>query len=270
MVIYLDLLLIENFIVNYFLISITCRTVNTKYSIRRNVISSLIGALSCTIILFFSLSPIQQMCLKIIVAVTMVSIPIKGKLKNSIMTIIKSFFALNFYSMVLAGVSIFLIFNDGGSIPKNSYIINFPHKKLFIAIIICYLCIERISIYIKERMSLHNLIYKVEIELKGDKKIVQAFMDTGNELMEPITKLPVIIVEDNIFNNLVIKDTEKFLIPYKVVNGQGGNLEGLKADSVKINVKGYKEIKEAIIVFCHNKLSASGEYEALLSRGIII
>lgn len=269
MIIYLDLLLIENFIVNYFLISITCRTVNIKYSIWKNTISALIGALSC-ITIFFPLSYVGQICVKITVAVTMICVTIDGKLKNNIITIFKSFFTLNFYSMVLAGVSIFLIFNEGGVMPKNSYIINFPHKKLFIAIIICYLCIERITIYIKERMSLHNLIYKVEIEIKGNKKIVQAFMDTGNELMEPVTRLPVIIVEDNIFNNVIIKESEKFLIPYKVVNGQGGNLEGLKADSVKINVKGYNEIKEAIIVFCHNKLSASGEYEALLSRGIII
>ena len=68
----------------------------------------------------------------------------------------------------------------------------------------------------------------------------------------------------------LIKKEDEFLIPYKVVNGKNDTLKGVKATSIKLFSKSKSfEIKEGIIAFCNTNLSKSGEYKALLSRGIL-
>ena len=48
---------------------------------------------------------------------------------------------------------------------------------------------------------------------------MRAFLDTGNELREPATNLPVLIVERDIFYDINLSKYDKFYIPYKVING---------------------------------------------------
>ncbi|GAA0788857.1 sigma-E processing peptidase SpoIIGA [Hathewaya limosa] len=266
MAIYLDMLILENFIVNYFLVTLSCKTINIKYSILRNIIAALIGSLSCAFFIFFYMPVIVQGILKFLIAFLMIFIAMKNKISN----MIKGFFTLLVYSMVLAGICIFFIYTEKGVLPQNTYIINFPYKKLLIVMMIAYLLVNRVVIYIKDRITFNSLIYDIEINLKGNKKTVTAFLDTGNELREPVTNLPVIIVEDNVFNKIDLKKEDEFLIPYKVVNGKNDTLKGVKATSIKLFSKSKSfEIKEGIIAFCNTNLSKSGEYKALLSRGIL-
>ena len=99
---------------------------------------------------------------------------------------------------------------------------------------------------------------------------IKAFLDTGNRLVEPATALPVIIAEREKFRGINIKEKDQFRIPYKVVDGNSGYMKGIKIDNIKLcNVNGETMTRDAILCFCDNKSSKEGEYEALLSRGII-
>lgn len=105
--------------------------------------------------------------------------------------------------------------------------------------------------------------------VNNDKSIkFKAFLDTGNELIEPVTMLPVIILEEDYFNNLTLNN-DIYYINYSTVSGWEGRLKGFKPDKLFLT-SGEKTIeKEAIVCSCSEKLSKDREYEALLSRGII-
>lgn len=124
--------------------------------------------------------------------------------------------------------------------------------------------------HLKNRAFVNNFIYDLDLCIDSKVFNIKAFLDTGNGLLEPATSLPVIIAEREKFIGINIKEKDQFKIPYRVVDGNLGHMKGIKIDNIKLcNVDGEVITRDAILCFCDNKLSNEGEYEALLSRGII-
>lgn len=262
--VYLDVLLIINFIVNAFLLLITSQTLRIKASFKYILIAAILGSMYVITLIFPSLIIFSKLPFKIIMAVVMILITFR---KKDILFNLKASCIFILYSMVLAGMCI--AFSEQVDENFNGYILNFKYENLFIGIMIIYMVIYRIVIFLKDRRELINFIYIVDIVTKDYKKRVKAFFDTGNELREPATNLPVMLVEREIFKDVDISKYDKFYIPYKVVNGYGGKLEGFKPDCIKIYFDKKVQEREVIIAFCENKLSNVNDYEALLSRGTI-
>ncbi|NMM65607.1 sigma-E processing peptidase SpoIIGA [Clostridium sp. P21] len=264
MVVYLDVLIMENLIVNLFLLYVTAQTLRIKPKLLNMILSSSIGSIYVITLLYPKLKVFSYLPFKVVVAGIMILIVFR-RLKFMVFCKALSIFVL--YSMVLAGACIFIEYSGF----NNNYfaIINFSYKKLMISIMIIYMLIHRIIIYIKDRKELKCFTYNIDIVLKNSKKTVEAFLDTGNELREPATNLPVIIVEKSIFKDVDLNVYDKFYIPYRVVSGKSGNLEGFKPECIKIYGSKEELVRQVIVAFCEEKLSDFNEYHALLSRGVI-
>ena len=86
---------------------------------------------------------------------------------------------------------------------------------------------------------------------------------------QPVIELRL-LQKKGLFNSESIKQKDKYLIPYSVVNGHSGRLEGFKPDYIRIHLdKRCIETDRAVVALCDNKLSNLGEYNGLLSRGIL-
>jgi stage II sporulation protein GA (sporulation sigma-E factor processing peptidase) len=266
MVINLDLLIIENTIVNYFLLYITSQTVRVKVKWNRILLPAAVGGIYVITMVFKGLVLFTILPFKIVIAVIMVALLFRNK---SFIFNMKALGIYMLYSMMLAGICFFLELNNNLGLEFSSVIINYSYKKLLLSLIIIYLLINRIVVYIRDRKELSSLIFKVEIVDKGIQRTVNAFLDTGNELREPATNLPVMIVEKACMDNLVLKEHEKLFVPYSVVNGYSGNMIGFKPDHIVVYNGREKEIREVVIAFCEDKLNKYNDYNALLSRGII-
>ncbi len=266
MVIYLDTLLLENFIVNYFLLYLTSQTVRIKPRISNLILSGILGALYVITKIYPSLVIFTSIIFKIVVACIMIFVVFN---KKNILFYIKALFIYMLYSMVLAGVCFFIQLNQENYMGDFSISYNFAYKKLMIALIIIYLVIDRLVIYIKDRKDLDSFIFAVDIVDSNFQKKVLAFLDTGNELREPVTNLPVMILEKKYYSDFKIDEKDIFYIPYEVINGSGGKLKGFKPQYIKVHQGKEVKQREVIIAFCENKLSNLNDYHALLSRGII-
>lgn len=266
MVINLDILIIENSIINYFLLYITSQTLRIGVKLKSLVLSSVIGGIYVITMISPKLYLFTRFPFKVAVAEIMIFLIFKNK---KIGFNIKALSIYLIYSMMLAGICFFLELHQNSSSDFTSIIINYSYKKLLLAIIFIYLSISRIVIVVRDRKEILDFIFKVDIVDKNNLKTVTAFLDTGNELREPATNLPVIIIEKSCFGNLNLRDNEKLLVPYKVLNGTGGNLIGFKPDYIVVYKGNYKVKREVVIAFCEDKLNKHNEYNALLSRGII-
>lgn len=266
MVIHIDTLVLENIIVNYFLLHITSQTVRLKVDFKNILISAALGGLYVITMVFPQLRLFTVLPFKILVAFIMIFI-LFGK--KDLFFYLKALVIYMLYSMLLAGLCIFLEFNKNPYGNFSGAIYNFSYKKLMLSLIILYLLINRLIVYIKDRKNVEMLIFIVGIIAKNKEKKVSAFLDTGNELREPSTNLPVMIIEKSYISDLSVNDKELFYIPYKVLNGQTGQLKGFKPDYIKVYNGREFEKREVIIAFCENRLSDYNEYHALLSRGII-
>lgn len=250
---------------NYFLLYITSQTVKTKVRVWRLILSSGLGAVYVITKVYPSLLLFSTLIFKLIMALIMILLLFSEK---NIIFNLKALLIYMMYSMLLAGICLFIVFNQQNDNFSGS-IYNFSYKKLMLAIIIIYLILDRLVIYIKDRKSLNSLIYTVDIISKNYEKKILAFLDTGNELREPATNLPVMIIEKNYFEDFSISEKDTFYIPYKVVDGTHGKLKGFKPEYINIYDGQVIKRREVIIALCETKLSNLNDYHALLSRGVI-
>jgi len=262
-IIFIDLVLLENLIVNYFLLFITAQTLSIKIKYKRFFITSVCAALYTLVIFIDELKFMTTIPVTLLVALLIVY----GAFgKNKFFFILKATFIYLGYTFVVAGIIVYLE-------NKNTYrleIENFYARKLFLALMIIYIIGYRILTYIISLQKIKNYTYNIEIYTQGQIIKLKALLDTGNELKEPITNLPVIIVEKEALTSIDSSKYEKMYIPFKAVSGQTNFLYGFKPDKIKINYGDDNfQFKNAIIGICDTKLSEYNEYQGLLSRDII-
>lgn len=265
MVVNIDILVIENSIVNYFLLYITSQTLRIRKSFKNIALPAFLGGIYVITLIFPKLYILTELPFKFMVALFMIFILFY---KSTIFFYTKALFVYLLYSMVLAGLCFFIELNYNGGFQLNSLFYNFSYKKLMLALILLYLTLNRLVLFIRSRIELNSLIFSIDIVFKNGEKTVKAFLDTGNELTEPATNLPVMILESELMDR-TIEEKETFYIPYRVINGEANKLKGFKPEFIRIHRGDIVEVRQVIVALCENKLSSMGEYNALLSRGII-
>lgn len=267
LIVYVDVIVLENIIINYFLVLITAQTLGTKLKNWRAILASFAAGLYAIVILFEELKALTFLPVKLLAAFLI----IYGAFgKNKIIFLLKSTFIYIAYTFVLAGVIIFLEYKNMNNPAYGFHIESFHLRRYLLAIMLVYILVNRIFNYIVSRQRLRKYTYSIEIITKTKNITVTALLDTGNELKEPITNLPVIIVEKSAVMNLDTSLYDKLYIPYKVVSGQSSFLEAFKPEKIKISDDNNNvQYKNAVIGISDIKLSECNEYQALLSRDII-
>ncbi|MDO4963679.1 MAG: sigma-E processing peptidase SpoIIGA, partial [bacterium] len=101
-------------------------------------------------------------------------------------------------------------------------------------------------IYIKQMKALkynYSNYYKVRLYVKNKSYDYTAYMDTGNILVDSLTKKPVILMDKR---KLLFNIKEFRLIPYNTVNG-ASMIKAIKIDKIVIESREYKNILLGII-----------------------
>ncbi|MHC6179532.1 sigma-E processing peptidase SpoIIGA [Clostridium sp. JNZ X4-2] len=265
LVVYIDLLILINLTVDFFLLYITGRTLKLKMRFGFMFLAAAMGSIYTITLVYPSLSLFSAFYFKIIVSIVLVYVSFGNR---GFMVNLKILSVFILYSMLLAGLCIFIQYSIYSYV-DGPIIINFPYQWLFTSLMLLYITIDRLVVYVKDRNNLYTLVYNVDIVFKNKCKTVKAFLDTGNELREPVTNLPVIIVEKSVLENINLEGVCEFYIPYRVINGACGKLQGFKPDIIKIDLGEEVKYREVIIAICQEKLSKLGDYHALLSRGVM-
>lgn len=212
MKVYIDLIIIINFFYDFLIISATSTLLKRNVPILRIIISSILGEISI-VTLFISFDKLILILFKILLSIIMVYISF-GRHK-----FLESIFYFYVITIILGGSSYLF----GG----DTYITNVILLMLISPVII--------TLYIKairEHKSKLNCLYDVILIEGSESYKFNGYLDTGNKLIDPITKLPVIMIN----KELNIDAKKKFLVPYKVINNES-ILECIKVDKVLVDGK---------------------------------
>jgi stage II sporulation protein GA (sporulation sigma-E factor processing peptidase) len=141
---------------------------------------------------------------------------------------------------------------------------------------------------IQEKKLRFDNIIDVVITLDEVKIALKGLIDSGNQLYDPITKTPVMIVDMNelkqilpqsiienftlahVFNFTEEKDMEKWhhrlrIIPYRVVGKEQQFLLALKPDKIMIHYENqWLEVTRGLIGLNESNLSTDGEYQCIV------
>lgn len=126
--------------------------------------------------------------------------------------------------------------------------------------------------YIGAEVFLHNKKTKEHTCLvtlqAGDKITIEALLDTGNSLTEPISGKPAAVLAQSVFEELYRERTPKGfrLIPYHSIDNQNGMMSGYLLDSVVIEMEGVKkEYQQIYVGICPDAAFQKSSYQMILN-----
>ena len=267
MEVYIDIYLLENIIINLFLLLLTFRLLRIDYKKRNLYLASLLGGIY-GLVIFCNIKIFSSVVLKILLPTIMIYISMKKKSLNFIFKSVGVFFMLAF---MLSGICFSTVQMQNTYLVGQAFVIkNNSVKFIVLSVSIIFIVITRIVDLLKDRAMVKNFLYDIYITEGRKAVLVRGFLDTGNELREPVTNLPCIIVENTYFNQFEIDDDKEFIIKYETIN-EVGEVRGFKGQSIMIRNEEANNLRkvEAIVCGCERKLSKEDEFQALLSRGIV-
>lgn len=290
MTIYIDIVLIENLIMNYIILFTTAVVLKIKVNHIRLILASLLGA-GYSIIAYMGIIKVySSIILKIILSVLIIYIPFNPQ---NIKKMCKDLLLFYLVSFVFGGAAFALIYiiKPQNILMKNGLFLGtYTLKTVMLGAVVAFCIIIGAFAIIKNKISKKDMFCEIEILINQKKIKTKAMIDTGNMLKEPITNVPVIVVEhillyscmpkeilNNLkeimggdFKNIPCDIQEKYisklkLIPFSSLGKQNGMLIGIRPEYVKVITDEQEKINKNVIIGIYEKsLTKKGEYQALI------
>lgn len=250
MKIYIDVILFINIFFDFLLLLSVSIILRRHAKIYRIILGSLVGGITI-IFLFFNITTIQLFILKLIIALLMVLATFGYK---NIKYTLKNYSFLYLTGIALGGALYFLNLqfsykNNGLIFYNNGFSINF--------IVLIILTPILLYIYIKELKDLktnYSKYHKVNIYFKSNKNItLNGYLDTGNNLIDPYKKRPIILVDYSKIKKYITNEKE-LLVPYNSINNND-ILRCIKVKKIEIDGLEYTDI---LIGLSLNKIYIDG------------
>ncbi len=296
MTVYLDILILENMAINFIILAATSHFSRIKVSTLKLVLGAFIGA-AYVIAAFY---PGFHICFtlvgKLLLSMVIIAVTFWPEKLRDFLRLLAIFYLVSF---VFGGAAFALFyFSDSGGSVYNGvfYIESFPLKLLVISMVIAYLVIKWSWSFVKTRMIKEDVMVPISIEFGGNSVSVKSLIDTGNSLRDPISNLPVVVVEYTAVKELLPSEiSEAFkdrteenlellsetiiktdwasrfrLIPFNSLGKENGMLIGFKPDRVEVGAEDErKDYSDVIVGIYNNNLSCDQSYRALLSLELV-
>ncbi|MCI8699712.1 MAG: sigma-E processing peptidase SpoIIGA [Clostridia bacterium] len=295
MTIYLDIVIIENLIMNYIILYATSIIAKRKVKHISIFISSIIGTIYVIMLYVTALPIYSNIISKLLLSIIMIYIMFKPR---DIKTLINNLLLFYLTSFVFGGAATALIYliKPEEVLTKNGIFLGaYTLKTVFLGGIVGLFLIAVTINIIRSKISKKDMFYNIKIYIEEKTVETRAMIDTGNLLKEPITNIPVIIIEHTLLYGIIEKEIlnnleeilsgnfekipdkikNKYLsklkvIPFKSLGKENGMLLGIKVDKVILeNEESKKVIDKAIIGIYNKSLTKRGEYRALLGIDMI-
>lgn len=296
MTVYLDIVFVENILMNYIIIFATCVVLKSECKKFRMFIASCVGAVY-TVVMYLNIIPIySNFFMKFILSIAIVYISFKPR---SFIRLLKDLVVFYLVSFAFGGCVFALMYffkPQMAEIRNGVFVGSYPIKVALVGALIAFVIVQISFKLVKSKLCKKDVIYKVQLIIEDKAIDIQALLDTGNLLKDPITGFPVIIVErtclttvisEKILNNIdkilggdiddLTKDVEfnqtisRFrMIPFSSLGKQNGLLLGIKVDSVKVILdEKIVEVNNAIIGIYDKSFTKNGAYTAIFGLDML-
>ena len=286
-VIYIDVLIFVNFIVNYFILLATQRICRQRAGTLRIFLADALASVCSLAVFLPETGAISGVMLRLAVSSAVVLTAFGFRDCKRFFSLLGGFFAVSFaYAGICFGI--WAVFKPKGMIIKND-IVYFDVSPLLLICTsaVCYVLLMLLKKHFSKDEGT-SPEYTVEITINGQTSSLKGFLDTGNMLYDCFSECPVIIAKKKYIHNSAIpnfsfaggekglkqldgsvnlpENLKGFrLIPYCVV-GSKGVLPAFKPDGVVIS-DGKTEYKpDCCLVALSDE--QTGEWEALLGKNI--
>lgn len=297
LIVNVDVLFVNDLLMTLVLLWATARFSNLPIRVGRFLFSGVVGATYTVVLVLpflhglpIGLYVLVQGLLNVGVAILMIKVAFHRLQRKKFLKTLGYFYLITF----LAGGTALSVYFIAGANPTRWVLgwINLSDVRtlLYVVAVVIALVVGRYGWnMIRERLYKEEYHFLCQIWLDERSVEVRGLMDTGNLLKDPVSNLPVVIVETSVLLSLfpaevqvIIADPtldvidtvdallhtswfQRFrIIPYSSVGKEGGLLIGLKPDRVEMIGKEIRETKQVILGLHQGQLNLEGDYQALL------
>ena len=269
MIVYIDVLFLENFIIDFILLYCVDFFLkgNTKW--RRIFFGASIGSFFSIIFTMISLNIFIGIIVKFLLGIIIVWASF-GR-KNNFLRRIIIFYLISF---VFGGVC-FAFCDYRGLLINKISVFNLCFY-IFLGFCFC----KCIAYFIKIKRRKNDLICDIDIGICDDIFRIKVLIDTGNLLREPCTGKGVIIVEKSFLNKafgadffdnvLKSENIKLYVIPYSSLGNDSGALVGIPCNFVKGVWEKDFFIDDVIVGIYNGKLSRFNEYFGIIGAECLL
>ncbi len=289
----------ENLVMNYLILWITARFSKAKTTSLRLLLGALAGAVYVSVmILFPAVEFYYSIPAKLMLSVLILLIAFRI---DGFGTFAKTLAILYISTFVFAGAAFaFLYLNSTGGFVRNGIVYIFWKSKwstLALSILTAAIILKVFWELVQYKLSKGRLLKTVGISVDKRKVSLQALVDTGNSLHDPITKLPVVVVEFAAISSILPEEIKEIftgegeedlsrltalvsgsswysrfrLIPFTSLGKENGMLIGFKPDYLEIDSESdeKKGIYNVIVGIYNKALSKNNSYRALVGPDLL-
>lgn len=255
--IYVDVLVVLNWYVDYFILLGTARVAHIGFKRKRVVLSALLGACSSLMILLPTMHYVVNVAVRFAVSVVLVVVAFG---RGTVWTTVKTALYFCVVSFTFAGMAMALRGLTHGSVvsTNNGYVyadVSIPFLVASTAVCYATLCGVR---YVFDRNAGTSGSWTVEVTYLGRRIVLEGLADTGNALTDAFSGRPVVVCSQRSLEEilpLTVPPTEAFaslrgfrLVPYSTIGGDG-LVPSFKPDSVVVvdSLTGRSKAVDALI-----------------------
>lgn len=261
--IYVDVLLAVNFLVDYLLLAAVQLLCGRQIQRKRLIVAAVIGAAGSLSIFLPMMGIVLRALWQFALAGVMCLFAEQWKGWRSFFCSWVTLFVMGF---LMGGVLLMLAMNAGGNwlLCRNGALyLNITPLNLVATVGLGFGAVEIYQRLFPDRHPQEQL-YRAELWVLGRKICCSALLDTGNQLREPFSGWPVILLERRLFpGNLPEKGLR--LIPCRTVSGQA-ILPGIKGQKLRLHGREELEADQFYVALSEDLM---GDYQLLLSEGLL-
>lgn len=293
--VYLDEVFLGNWLMNFAILWVTARFGRLTVSVGRLGAAAAVGAVYALAVFFPAGYMLLGAPVKILVSLLMTACAFAPLSWRRFLTAVFIFYLASFalgglvfgIGYFLGGTGLHQVFPGGP---------NFPQRYLWPAVLgalaAAWVAGRVGAVYLRRRALQNLFAIPVVVTCEGKRVTVKGLVDTGNQLCDPLTSRPVIVVETEALRDLLPRElpgllageqgpdlhalaasvadrgwaTRFRLIPYRSLGQTGGLLPGFRPDKVELRYGGELVAVPGVVVALYDrKLSADEDYRALLS-----
>ena len=271
-VVYADILIVLNLIVNYFLLLASAKLLNTRAKTLRIVLSSLIGAVSSLYIFLPDVPIFAELIFKIALCFVMSAVCFGINNKKFFL---KSAFVFFSVTCAYAGImmAVWHALRPSGMIINNSVVYFDISPLVLVGSSATVYFIFVISGFLLKKNSETAEECEVSLSFEDEEIKVKAILDSGNSLTDIFGKSEIIIADKTISQSLFKAKTEEDLkprfrmIPCNTVSGSD-LLKGYRLDKAVVYGE-EKCVKIEKPILAISKTPLDDEYQAIVNPKIL-
>ena len=287
MEIYIEYVIIDNLVINTLILLCTKATMKLKTKFSQIFLSAVIGTIFACVYPLLGLSNFALFPMKIALGIIMVLVlaPFMNFKEFAL-----SFLFFILYTAVLGGACVMTLLMFGTSLESLSaggYDIAVP-VGVILLIVSLYVCIIiSLAKYFTQRKNVAPFIREAKLEIAGKELVFNAFIDSGNKLVDKKTGLPIIILSVSLLEKYFCKEEIENLllnfssnknspfknvhsVDYNTISGEQKKMVVFEADWLCIkNQTGEYKTNKFMVGLTYKKFNDAIKYDMLLNPAVL-